>query len=133
MNAAPGRFRRLTGLVLHVLLGALFILAGGIKLLNPGMMKEQLAKDHLAGEVTLLGAGELITAILLIVPVTSSLGVLLMSGLWGGIIVVHMIHGQNYLVPSAALLLTWVGAYLREPAMFSSFSRLHASTERPIT
>ena len=47
------------------------------------------------GNLTLLGAGELITAIFLIVPLTSSLGVLLMSGFWGGVISFHMAHGES--------------------------------------
>jgi hypothetical protein len=69
-----------------------------------------------------IGAGELATAILLLVPRTSSLGVLLASSFWGGAICLHLSTGTPFVLQSALLLLTWVGAYLRVPGTFSSFS-----------
>jgi hypothetical protein len=69
-----------------------------------------------------IGAGEVATAILLLIPRTSSLGVLLASSFWGGAICLHMSRGEPFVLQSALLLLTWVGAFLRVPGMFSSFS-----------
>lgn len=56
-------------------------------------------------------------------PVTSSLGVLLASGFWGGVICTHMAQNENFIGYSVFLLLTWLGAYLRDPDVFYSFRR----------
>ena len=116
---------KIGGLVLHVLIAALMILANSGKLLGspPPEVLEQLRKANLDGQIKLIGTGELITAILLVLPWTASLGVLLTSAFWGGAICTHMGLHTSYVFPSVLLALTWVGAYLRIPAMFSSFWR----------
>src|SRR5262249_47389548 len=81
----PGKYGRIGGLMLHVLLGGLMVFAGVMKL--AGMMPPEATQKMPAGiadHLKLIGAGELATAILLIAPITSSLGVLLASGFWGG-------------------------------------------------
>ena len=119
MNATTKR-RMIAGLVLHAAIGALMIFAGSVKVL--GLMREALEKQGLAELALLIGTGELLTAILLLVPRTSSLGVLLTSSFWGGVICFHLTRAEPYVLPAALLVLTWVGAYLRNPATFSSFS-----------
>jgi hypothetical protein len=116
---------KIGGLVLHVLIGALMIVASSGKLLGspPPQVLEQLRKAGLEEQLRLIGTGELITGILLIVPWTASLGVLLASGFWGGAICTHMSMHDSYVLPAVLLALTWVGAYLRLPDMFSSFWR----------
>ena len=86
--------------MLHVLLGGLMIFAGVMKL--AGMMPPEATQKIPAGisdHLKLIGAGELVTAILLIVPITSSLGVLLASGFWGGVICTHMAQGDTSSCP----------------------------------
>jgi hypothetical protein len=116
---------KIGGWVLHVLIAALMIFASSGKLLGspPPEVLEQLRKAGLEEQLRLIGTGELVTAILLIVPWTASLGVLLASAFWGGAICTHMGLHTSYVFQSVLLALTWVGAYLRIPAMFSSFSR----------
>jgi hypothetical protein len=123
--SALAKAKTVGGWVLHVGIGGLMILAGTGKVFGfaaPEVV-EALQKGGLGEQIRLIGAGELLTAVLLLVPRTSSLGVLLTSGFWGGVICFHMAHGESYLFPSALLVLTWVGAYLRNPATFSSFFR----------
>ena len=95
------KWMRIAGLVLHVLIGALLIFSGSFKLLKPPPPEflETLKKIGLDEQLKLIGAGELITGILLIVPWTASLGVLLTSAFWGGTIVAHM--GMRGLVRDA--------------------------------
>jgi DoxX-like family len=114
---------KIGGLVLHVLIAALMIFASLGKLTGtpPAEVVESLRKAGLEEQLRLIGCGELITAILLIVPWTASLGVLLASAFWGGAICTHMGLHTSYVFQSVLLALTWVGAYLRIPAMFSSF------------
>ena len=115
----------IAGLVIHVLIAALMIFASSGKLVGtqPPEVVEMLQKMGLLNHIKLIGVGELITAIVLVVPWTASLGVLLASGFWGGTIVTHMSMGDSYVFQSVLLLLTWLGAYLRLPEMFSSFTR----------
>ncbi len=122
--ATTGKYRRIGGLILHILLGGLILFAGTMKL--AGKMPPEATQKMPAGiasHLKLIGAGEVLTAILLIVPLTSSLGVLLASGFWGGVICIHMAQSDDFITPSVFLFLTWLGAYLRAPAVLSSFFR----------
>ena len=132
--ATPGTYRRMGGLVLHVLIGGLMILAGVLKL--AGMMPPEATQKMpagISGHLKLIGAGELVTAILLIVPLTSSLGVLLASGFWGGVICIQMAQGEDFIVPPVFLLLTWLGAYLRNSSVLYSFSTRLENEAAPVT
>jgi hypothetical protein len=113
--------KAIAGLVLHVLIAGIMILAGSAKLLGL-YPPEVIAKLGLSVPIQVIGVGELATALLLLVPRTSSLGVLLASSFWGGAICLHMSKAEPFVLQSALLLLTWVGAYLRVPGMFRSFS-----------
>ncbi len=129
-----GKYGRIGGLILHVLLGGLMIFAGVMKL--AGMMPPEATQKMptgIADHLKLIGAGELVTAILLIVPITSSLGVLLASGFWGGVICIHMAQGDDFIAPSVFLLLTWLGAYLRNPSLLYSFGKRPAREAALVT
>jgi hypothetical protein len=120
---------KIGGLVIHVLIAALMIFASYGKLSGPppAEVLDMLRKTGLEEQLRLIGCGELITAILLIVPWTASLGVLMASAFWGGTIVTHMGLHSSYAFQSVLLALTWVGAYLRLPEMFGSFWRTRVS------
>ena len=112
---------KIAGLALHVLIGGLLICTGLQKVLG-SVPPEALVKYGLAEQTRLIGAGAILTALLLI-PRTSSLGLLLASSFWGGAICIHMAHSEPYIFQAAVLLLSWAGAYLRTPATPSSCSR----------
>ena len=114
-------WKTITGLVLHGLIAGIMILAGSAKVLGL-FPPEAVAKLGLTGWIAVIGAGELATAVLLLVPRTSSLGVLLASSFWGGAICLHMSKGDPFVLQSALLLLTWAGAYLRVPGVLASLS-----------
>jgi hypothetical protein len=112
---------KIAGLVLHLLIGGLLIFTGSQKVLG-SVPPEALVKYGLGEQARLIGAGALLTALLLLIPRTSSLGILLTSSFWGGAICIHMAHGEPYLFQALMLVLSWAGAYLRNPASLSSFS-----------
>jgi hypothetical protein len=118
---STGNWKTIAGWVLHVVIAGIMILAGSAKLLRL-FPPEEVAKLGLSVPIQVIGAGELLTAILLLIPRTSSLGVLLASAFWGGAICFHMSHAEPFVLQSVLLLLTWVGTYLRIPAVFTSFS-----------
>jgi len=75
------------------------------------------------GKLMLIGMGELIAAILFLIPRTSSLGVLLLSAHLGGAIVTHMSNAEMFIPQIVMLLLVWVANYLRNPEMLASFTK----------
>ena len=100
--------------MLNVLIAAFILFAGVMKVFfPPPQMAEMMAKMGLEDRALLIGWGEIITAVLLVLPWTSPLGGLLMSGLWGGIICINMAHGQDFIFFSVLLAVTWLGCYLR--------------------
>jgi hypothetical protein len=108
------------GLVLHILIGGLLIFTGLQKVLA-SVPPDALVKLGLGEQMWLIGTGALATALLLLLPRTSSLGVLLATAFWGGAICIHMAHGEPYVLQAVLLVLSWAGAYLRNPATLSSF------------
>ena len=113
----------IAGLVLHILIGGLLIFTGSQKVLG-SIPPETLVMFGLGEQSRLVGAGAILTALLLLIPRTSPLGILLASSFWGGAICIHMAHDDSYVFQVVLLILTWIGAFLREPATLSSFSRL---------
>jgi hypothetical protein len=109
------------GLVLHVLIGGMLIFTGLQKVLG-SVPPETLVRLGLGEQARLIGAGAILTALLMLIPRTSSLGILLVSSFWGGAICIHMAHGEPYLFQGVVLALSWVGACLRNPSTLSSFS-----------
>lgn len=112
-----------SGYFLHVLIGGLMIFAGLGKVFgfSPPDVVQKMGEFGLSHQMQLIGWGELIAAVLLLTPKTSSLGILLTSGFWGGVICIHMSHALDYTFPSVLLALSWVGAFLRDPATLHSF------------
>ena len=129
MNASR-HWKTIAGWVLHGLVGGVMLLAGSAKVLGL-FPPEQVEKLGLGVPIQVIGAGELVSAILLLVPRTASLGVLLTSGFWGGAICLHMSKGEPFVLQSGFLLLIWFGAYLRVPGTFASFAG-SSPTEPPI-
>jgi hypothetical protein len=111
--------KQFVGFMLHLLIGGIMIVFGTPKLLGFAP-SDRLERMGLTESVRLVGAGEIITGILLLIPRTQSLGILLTSSFWGGAICAHMTHGDSYWLQSALLALAWVGAYLRYPAVLGS-------------
>src|SRR5258708_33708733 len=118
---ANRNWKTIAGWVLHGLVGGIMLLAASAKVLG-FFPPEQVEKLGLSVPIQVIGAGELVSAILLLIPRTASLGVLLTSGFWVGAIWLHLSKGELFALQSAFLLVTWVGAYLRVPGTFASFA-----------
>lgn len=78
--------RKITGWILVGLMGALFVMSAFMKLMAgaDAEIAQNFVKWGLDGKLMLIGIGELIAAILFVIPKTSSLGVLLLSAHLGG-------------------------------------------------
>src|SRR5262249_49511562 len=102
------KWNSMIGLTLHLLIGGVMLVAGSFKVLGlyPPEVAEKLGP--LSEQLPLIGAAEILTAFLLVMPRTSSLGVLLTSSLWGGAICLHMRQGEPYGLVAALLVLSWL-------------------------
>lgn len=115
--------RKIVNWIFVGLMSALFIMSASMKLMGGAEMAANFAKWGLDGKLMLIGTGELIAAILFLIPRTSSLGVLLLSAHMGGAIVTHMSNGETFIPQAIMLLLLWIASYLRNPEMLASFTK----------
>ncbi len=123
--------RKIVGWVLSGLLTALFLFSAIGKLTGAaGPMMEHFGFTE--SETLMIGVGEVVVAILFLVPKTQSLGTLLLSSYMGGAIVAHMSAAvgseelggegiQNYFMPSVILVVLWIASIIRNPKTLSSF------------
>ncbi|MDQ3687682.1 MAG: DoxX family protein [Acidobacteriota bacterium] len=113
--------RRIAAWILTGLLTLVFVGSAIGKLVRAAPVVEGMEKYGLKDHMLLIGVGELLSALLFFIPLTNSLGLLLLSAYLGGAIVTHMQNGEPYLVPSILLILVWVAGYLRHPEVLQSF------------
>lgn len=123
---AQSKARRITAWVLSTLITLLFIMSAVFKFLRPPEVMEPVQKWNLTDELTMIGIGELGSALLFFIPKTHSLGVLLLSAYMGGAIVTHMQNDEPYITQSIMLVVIWIVAYLRDPAVLNSFRKKEA-------
>ena len=120
-NISKGR--KITGWMLVGLMGALFIMSASMKLIGGEQITANFSKFGLDGYRILIGIGELIAALLFVIPKTSSFGVLLLSAHMGEAIATHMEHGEMYIPQVVILLVVWIANWLRNPEMLASFTK----------
>jgi len=114
---------QIVGWVILVLVSGVMLLAGSGKVFGfaPEEVVKGLEESRLSDQIMLIGIAEMVSAILLLVPRTWSIGILLTSAFWGGAIVSHMTKNDSYLVPAVLLAMTWAGTFLRSPEALASF------------
>lgn len=120
--------KRIAGWIILGLVSAIMIHSGTGKLFGfaPDYTVEGLQESGLSEETFLIGAAETISAILLLIPRTSSVGILLVSSFWGGAIVSHMTKNDGFVLPAVLLVMCWAGAFLRNSDLLSSFTKKSA-------
>ena len=93
-----------------------------LKLVNPPDVREMFATLSWPEQYTLgLGILELGCAAVYLIPRTSMLGAILVTGYLGGAIATHVRIGELMVVPQVALgVLAWLGLYLRDPRVRAS-------------
>ena len=107
-----------TGRVLSIAPSLLLLFSAGMKLAHPPQLDEGFAQlgvplSHAFG----LGVLELGCAVLYLIPRTSVLGAILLTGYLGGAIQTHLRVGDPWVVQVILGVLVWGGLYLREPRL----------------
>jgi len=113
-----GNIKPITGWVLSGLLSVVMIGSAIAKLVGPEPVIEGFSKFGLADWRIIIGIGELVSAVLFLVPRTAVLGTLLLSSYLGGAIVTNMQHNESWIAPAVILVVVWIAAGLRIPELF---------------
>jgi hypothetical protein len=93
-------------------------MSGVMKIIQPpgaAAAFESIGYD--AAQVARIGVLELICTGLYLVPRTSVLGVILLTGYLGGAVAAHVRIHDAFLVPLALGVLVWAGPWLRDPGL----------------
>src|SRR5215510_2121733 len=101
-------------------LPALFLLMDGVmKLVKPPMVVDATVKlGYQESSIVPLGIVLLVCAVLYVIPQTSVLGAILLTGFMGGAVATHVRTGDplftHVLFPTYLGVLIWLGLYLRD-------------------
>ncbi|MCD6092272.1 MAG: DoxX family protein [Bacteroidales bacterium] len=115
MSTEISKTRKIAGWVIAGLLTALYLYSASGKLfLHP----EQMEQMKLGDWRIIIALGEIVSALLFLLPKTNRYGTLLLSSYMGGAIIIHMTGGMSIMMPSLVLILIWVVFYLRTPDFF---------------
>ncbi len=114
MFAASGKVVWI-GRVISVLVSLLFAMSASMKLLGVVGVAEGMAHlglpDSLIKPLAIL---EISCVVIYLIPATSVLGAILLTGYIGGAICTHMRVGDPFLLQIALGICVWLGLYLRE-------------------
>lgn len=112
--------QRITGWILTGLIGLFMIGASGVpKFFDFPGKNEMMAKMGLPLELLpTLGILEIAVTLIYLIPRTSFLGAILMTGYLGGAIITHLRVGDPWFFPLIVGILAWLGLALRQPAIF---------------
>lgn len=113
--------RRIVGWVLTGLLAALLMGPSALGKLLPWEGKQEML-DHLGftePQLFRIGILEVTLAGLLLIPRTSFVGAILLTGYLGGATVTHVRVNEPFVMPVLLGVVMWVGLGLRRPAIFA--------------
>jgi len=109
--------RIFTGFVTMAMLGS-----GIAKMAGAAVMVDGLTRAGIPSSAILpIAVLELTCLVLYLVPRTKLLGLLLLTGYFGGAVVTHIIGRENFFPPLLIGFVGWVGAYLQTPALWRLF------------
>lgn len=114
------RTKHITGWVLTGLVGLFLIGASGVpKFFDFPGKDAMMAQLELPLELLpALGVLEITITLLYLVPRTSFLGAILLTGYLGGAVLTHLRVGEPWFFPIVIGVLAWFGLALRRPAIF---------------
>jgi hypothetical protein len=123
---APSKSRLLTGRILSTLTVLFLVMDIGFKFIRPippQVLQSMTQLGIQPGLLTAIGILLLLCTVLYVVPATSVLGAVLLTGYLGGAVSVHVRVGNPLfgyvLFPVYVGVLMWAGLYLRESRLLA--------------
>lgn len=119
--AEPSAARRKTGNVLMVFGGLVLLGSAAAKLAHLPPVVAQMSGNGFSGiRLEIVAILEVVSAVLFLVPLTRSAGLLMTSAFLGGAIATHLGHGEPVFGPAIVLTVLWLGTWLRHPEILWS-------------
>ena len=110
--------RKIIGWVLTALIGALFLFSAFMKFKgSPEAEQGAAAMGLTADTIKLIGAVELLSLVLFVIPRTGIIGTLLLAAYLGGAIATHLEHAQPFIMPVIIQAVVWITAFIRFPEL----------------
>ena len=101
--------------ILSALPALLLLFSGAMKLMRPPSVIEGFVRLGYDESLALgIGIVELLCTVLYLIPRTSALGAILLTGYFGGATATHVRMGEPFSAPVLLGLLVWGGLFLRE-------------------
>ena len=115
------KLQRIIGWVMTALIEIMLIGLSGIpKFMDFPGKKEMLDRMGMSADLMpRIGVVEISVAILFLIPQTSFLGAILITGYLGGAIMTHLRIGDPWIFPVILGVFTWIALGLRNPIIFS--------------
>ena len=115
-TATTSKAMRWAGYAASALPALMLLFSGVMKLLKPDPIVESFVKlGYLDdGVIVPIGVTELLCTALYLVPRTSVLGAILLTGYLGGATATHVRVGEGFAGPVVFGVLVWLGLYLRD-------------------
>jgi hypothetical protein len=113
---SPGKAQLWAGRGVSALPVLALVMSASMKLTHNANMVPQFVGKFGFPETSMvpLGAVELVCAILYVVPQTSVLGAVLLTGYLGGAVATHVRVGDPFIPPLLLGVLVWAGLFLRD-------------------
>ena len=107
--------RTFTGLVILII-----VMSAASKIAFVPELVDIFSKIGLLSYLRILGITELVFLSIFLWSNTRKLGMLLLTGYFGGAMAVEMSHGTFFIAPATILTLIWITAYLYDEKIFVS-------------
>ena len=105
-----------TGYIMSAVPVLLLLMGATIAFLKPPSMMQGFTEFGFQESLLpKLGILELVCVIIYVIPRTSVLGAILMTGYLGGAVVTHVRVGQPFFMPVIVGVLVWGGLFMRDP------------------
>ena len=116
--APPSKAWLWTGWIITILPALALIFSAVVKFLGPEEMVKEFGRLGYKPEHAMpLGVVEIVCTILYLIPQTSVLGAILLTGYLGGATATHVRVGDQFVPPLVMGVLIWLGIFLREPRL----------------
>jgi hypothetical protein len=99
-----------------VLIALVFTMSATMKLIqHPDVIKGWEKSGYPAETLIPIGVTELACLVIFLIPQTSVLGAVLLTGYLGGATATHVHASENFVPPIVIGVMVWIALYLREP------------------
>jgi hypothetical protein len=115
-DVSKGRYW--TGFAISLLIGLLLFASGATKISMIDPVREGITLLGYPGSVTpATGMVLILCALIYLIPKTSILGAILLTGYLGGATAIHVRVGDSFIFPIILGVLVWGAIYIRDPQL----------------